>query len=318
MKDRFARPCRTVRELTNVGEALMDTAKIRMLCLLNCDEKYKKKTASDFELFREWERVLPLCEGSGAAALYRAECELLGINDLEVKEKWKRGIEALDALDFEEYSLPMDQIDLNDILSNFIKLNRGKSAPVSLPHGMAVEAVEVLDCKDVHLIMTLPTVPFARPNPYAAEQALGRILYDEKYKKEDLSLILCQLAILLLLDPPAGRKIHLHLSSEHDPDPALAFLSYLEDRRLFEGTVYFGIELDTAARIYDDLCGFLSERITLCPELILSVSDFGDGLAERLAALFRRYPRGAVTLGGVRTDSPLYPVTHRLLETALG
>ncbi len=316
MKDRFAQPRREAIVATNISELLIDTSKINMMRILNCDEKYKIGSASDYEMLTEWERILPLCQGSGAAAFYRRECEWLEIADLPLCEKWRQGNSRLTETDFSAFSLPEDQVSLSRFVTNFVKKEQGEVSCLSDLVSDLKRKLESMEFQEIHLISRLPDCPFSPPNPYGADQAFQRMIRDGKYKDEDLCLVMAQLVISLYLDPPRNKKIPLHLSGEGCDDAALDLLSYLDSRRLFSGELYFGISPDRGARIYERLCAYLSDRITLRPELILTVPDLAEGLSDRLDALFRVYPRGAVSFGGVLTDSPLYFVAHKMLEDA--
>lgn len=310
-------PRQNVNVLSNIGEVLLDSNKINMLRVLNCDEKYKKKQTSDFELLAEWERILPLCEGNGTAALYQEECRWLEIDGLSVTDKWKQGNEKLLSMSFPENRLPTNRFFLDRFVLDFVKSETKKEGALERLLSSLEWKIKSLKNEEIHVIIALPNIPFSTPNPYVAEQAIGRLICNEKYKDEDLLLLLSQTVISLALRRKGEPFLVFHLFGKGGYDAPFALLSYMEEKKLFAGRVYLGIFLDTAHGVFSRLCGFSSERIALTPELILCASDFADGLANRLDAFFRLYPRGGVAVGSVLTDSPLYFVAERLLREAL-
>lgn len=316
--DRMATPRMTDGVSLNTKDLLIDSEKVKLIRLLGCDEKYRNGKASDFEWLAEWERILPLCRGTGAAKLYEKECEWLQIPfDSDALAKWKLGNEAIWNGRLPKSSLPTDEIRLHRFVSDFINLNREKRP--SFPD--LVEAVkkaeQTLNIEKVHWILELPDAPFYRPNPYAAEQAWSRIICDEKCNLSDECAVLMQLLISGILNPlPSGERV-LHLYTLGGYDTVFEYLNYLKERKLFRGTVCFGIFPDTAARAFDRLAQASSADVRVIPELIFSVADFGEGLAERMDALFRRYPATGVSFGGVLTDSLLYGAVHQILKDVL-
>lgn len=314
--DRIAAPRKRSDCAENISDLLMDSSKINMMCLLGCDEKYKKAFASDCELLMEWERILPLCGGSGAAALYEAEKKWLGVDGMSFEARWQKGCSRLWEVDLSAYTLPVDRILLSDFVMEFIKKKGDGEISVSALARAALESVKLNDFKEIHLVCSLPDAPFVRPNVYAAEQVLSRIIRGEKYKSEEWGMLLCQVAISLAKVLTRDKECVLHLYCRMGYTPVFDALSYLLDHRLFKGRVAVGLFLDHADRAFEPLCRAqerlkVEDGVALGAELILTVPDFAEGFEERLARLFRLYPRGGVSLGGVLTDSPAYFIADR-------
>ncbi len=308
--DRYATPRRVCREFANPGEWLIDSSKLRMMKILGCDEKYHRGIASDYELLAEWERVLPQCEGTGAAALYVQECEALGCSPLwSAKEKWSRFHPPTD----QEIPLMNDGLMMHLFVSNFIRSRSGMSASYPELLQALLGEIHALQSTEIHLVLRLPDLAFCRPDPYKTEQAFRSFACGEKYKKEQEIILLCGTLIALLKAFPKEKNPVLHLFAEHTYEGTFGCLDYLREHRLFDGACFVGIFLDTAVSAYTDFCN----RSGVVPELVLTVSDFAKGLPDRLERLFRTYPRGAISFGGVLTDSPLYGVPHRILQGIL-
>ena len=315
--DRMATPKIDPSRSENISELFMDSSKINVMRLLNCDEKYKKEKAADFELLREWERCLPLCQGNGAAAIYEAETRWLGVEDMALSDRWTVGCERLRDMDLSEYSAPTDQLRIDRFVSDFVKGSADEAEPLtSLIERMGAVAEASKD-KDFHLILPLSEAPLLRPNLHAAEQILKREISGEKCNGSERSLLLLQSLISLVRLIGEKKKFVLHIYAEGAYDPVFDAIEYLGDRKLFEGEIYVGVFLDTAVRAHSELCRLFAERsdgrqLTLHTELILTVADFADDLSDRLAGLFRLYPRKGICFGGVLTDSPAYFVADRI------
>ncbi len=319
--DRIATPRRSCVGVENISELLCDSSKINMMRLLNCDEKYKKEWAPDCELLMEWERLLPLCKGSGVAALYEAEKKWLRVEGMDFFDRWNLGGNLLRVMDLSVYELPKNQIHIHEFVTDFINKNNNAKASLSDLSEEMKKRMKANRSKEFHLILELPDAPFLRPNLYAAEQAFSKAICNEKYKDEEWGLILTQLVISLAKCVQNEKKIVLHLYSPYTYAPVFDTLSYLLDHRLFSGKIMMGIFVDTAMRAYEPLCRFFKEKPDQAPyelatEVILTVPDFAEGLDDRLRTLFRLYPRGGLTLGGVRTDSPAYFIADELALSA--
>ena len=315
-KDRIADPKKDPACVENIGELFMDTSKIQMMCLLNCDEKYKKKRAADFELLKEWEEILPLCKGSGAAMLYEAETRWLA-DEMEISDRWSKGCERLFRMDLSEYSPSADQVRLDRLVTDFAKETSEKNDPLSALVCQMTALEKASGDGKFHLILPMLGSEFIRPNPYASNETLKRLICGEKCNDMEWSSLLLQAAISFVRARKNAQGLVLHLFSEHSYAPLFEAIDYLRDHRLFAGELRFGILLDTARQAHAELCDLFSkwtekEPFSISLELILTVADFAQGLSDRMAALFRLYPKGSIRLGGVLTDSPAYFVADRL------
>ncbi|MBR2353289.1 MAG: hypothetical protein IKA76_02155 [Clostridia bacterium] len=313
--DRMATPMRDPVCVENIGELFMDSAKINIMRLMNCDEKYKKGWAPNFELIEEWERLLPFCKGSGVAALYEAELRWLGVDRMELYDRWNIGGDMLRLMDLSEFSAPSDQIHIDRFVSDFAKSDSEENAPLSRLICQIEKRIKSCKSKEFHLILEWSGTSFLRPNPHEAEQALLRMIRGEKYNEEERSMLLLQTVILLA--KRVKKPLVLHLYGKDSYAPVFETWDYLRAHKLFSGHLFFGIFLDTATLAHEGLCDRFGESLPEDPilphtELILTVPDFADGLSDRLSALFRLYPRGGVTFGGVLTDSPAYFVADRV------
>ena len=59
--------------MKNTINKIFDVNKINILKQISCDEKYINGSASDFELFDEWERLIPFMAGHSVLAKYKYE-----------------------------------------------------------------------------------------------------------------------------------------------------------------------------------------------------------------------------------------------------
>ena len=292
---------------TNNIEFLKSSDKIRLFQIMNCDEKYKNGSASDFELYTEWERIMPLCAGHGTAELYWAEKALLGIDPAwEPREAWQRGAEAVKS--YPKPSLP-DRIDLNRIVSDFVISNPDIPVKYSDLIAEVYSAADRVKDKKTHVILDLRSLPYSKPDPYHAEQALEQLTCGEKNNKEALSLLLSQLLIDLLigLKKQAERSVVLHARGAQVSE----LVAYLTAHRLLPGELRIGVCLEEPERCMAAIGGGTSDTRIL-PELLLRPSDFGCELARQLRRLAHVYPLGGMRFGGVETDSYAFAASHAL------
>ncbi len=315
--DRIATPKIDPMCVENISEFLIDSSKIGMIKLLDRDEKYKNEKASDFELLKEWEEILPLCQGSGAAGLYEAEKKWLCVNDMGIFDRWNIGSERVKTMDFSIYSAPTDQIQIHRFVSDFIKSSVKETDLFSSLISQMKSVIEASKQEEFHLILNLSDAPFLRPNPYAAGQILEKKICGEKCNDSEESLLLLQSSISLIRSIKSAKKIVLHIYAEASYNSVFETIEYLAEHRLFSGDIYVGIFLDTAHRAHERLCRLFARYsggtiITLHTELILTVADFAEGLPERMMGLFRLYPRRGVCFGGVLSDSPAYFIADQL------
>ncbi len=306
--DRYASPLCGTEEVNNVAELLMDSEKKKLMCLLGCDEKYKNGLVSDFECLARWDRVYPLCRGTGVAALYEKECARLGFSpETDPKEKWR----AEPSLPGETIPLAKDQIALHRFVSDFARKEKEKKPSYRELIDEVMKEINALKTEELHLILRLPPTEYIRSDPYGTEQIYGRWMSGEKCNQKEELILLCGILISVLRERNKGQNLTLHLFAENGYETVFAFLDYLRAQKLFSGTCMVGVFLDTAHLAYDEFC----KRDGVHPELILTVSDFAEGFGERMGRLFRHYPASCLSFGGILTDSPLYGVAQ---EAVLG
>lgn len=296
---------------TNITELLKNSDKNRIMCILGCDEKYRNGQASDFEYFAEWERVFPLCVGTGAAEWYREERSLLGIDsDASVCERWRAGNERVAS------RIPDDEqcshIDVNKFVSNFEKEGAESAATYAELFAAVRTAIQRMETKEIHLIGKLSANEFAKPSPYGAQAAWRRICCGEKLNESERDTLIAQLLIdaILFVKKDWNRSVILHLRAERFRDLA----TYFAEHRLLPDELRIGISLDTVPPSLIDLCAASEKGARILPELILLPSDLSRGLTERLLALFAVYPVGGMRFGGIDTDAPLLEAGHRLFK----
>lgn len=305
---------------SNITELLKSSDKIKVMQYLDCDEKYKNGTASDYEWFAEWERVTEYCPAYGSVALYRAEKEFLGIGDVSsLQEAWKLGGEAVQAW----HPMPTFCLDTNKILSDFT--NESKQEGKLLSEYEAVSRLLVrsalsIENKELYLVFDASKTIFCPPNPYLSRQIWQKQICGEKNNAEETFVLRAQATIdLLLAARRAGRPVCLCLRGENEAarQAEYAFLSYLADHRLLPKEVRVGVGLSEDWQSVLALWERYGEKTKIFPALVLLPTDFGRSLPNRLGVLAEQVPLGAVCFGGVRTDSPLYSVAYPLFFRAL-
>ncbi len=308
----------------NVRELLQSRDKTMNFHLLDCDEKYKNGTASDYEVFAEWERIMPLCAGTGTAVLYAEEKRILGIDTTATpQEAWRTVLEWSDCSDdsFLPHITSDQTVDFTRFLSGFLIKNKGKPfayAEILNEILIKVKQQKTRQDKDLHLILTCDFDSFEALNRYRAEQLFKTNKRVENYNKNEKFLVSAQLFIDLIL---AARQESiepiLHLRRRSDVENIQEFLDYLAAHRLLAGELRIGFSLDTDSKHLTVLCESLCENIPVHPELILSPSDFGTDIAQRLRSFASVYPVGGLRFGGIDTDAPLFWAGHRLFKEHL-
>ncbi len=315
MTDFYAQSAKRDGVVTNIGELLRNNDKISAMRLLGCEKKYTDGACSDYEFFAEWERVAPLCAGTGISSVYQEERTLLGLAETDpTVEQWRRGNECLESHCSEILKVEREPsvYDLNKIVSDFVKYDKG----ASLKYDDIRESFGNILCAEksntVHVTISLKSNKFQRPDPYHAALFWEKKNV-EKWNTENESVLLVQLLIDGLLTIKKHKKdAVLHLYAKED-EVADATLSYLLDRSLTEGQIRLGISTycdpDSLVCRMERWSG---ERVI--PELVLGASDLDEGLEERLYGLFCLYPVGGLRFGGVLTDALLLDAYHNSFD----
>ena len=308
------------RELvpTNLTEYLLSSDKMRLVRLMNCDEKYRNGQASDFELFQEWERIMPLCPGYGAAELYGEEKRFLGIESIsDPREAWKKGNETVCALS--EMPDCRKGIHLNQEVMKIAKSNFPSSIDYTKLSTEIVSSFLALQSNVFHVIADFGEQEYSKPDPYHAALAFRDIICDEKNNIKIPSILLAQLLIDLLLAAKKQGKatVVLHLRGRC----AWELLLYLAEHRLLPEEARMGLYLNENVAEFSKWFMSVALDCRILPELILAPSDFGCSLVSRLCTLAESYPLGGIRFGGVQTDSAAVAACHdafdRSFATAL-
>jgi len=308
----------------SVKELLQSSDKMMKIHLLGCDEKYKNGTASDYETFAEWERIMPLCVGTGTAALYVEEKRILGIDTAATpREAWQTVTEQplLQEDLVTLYAVSDQTVNIVSELSNIVR--RKEKSPLSYTEIFAslseiIQEKKARKNKELHFIFDCNFDFFEAPNRYRAEQILQEKKYVENFNKNEKFLLSAQLLIdLILVAKQEALTPILHLRRWRTAEQLREFLDYLAAHRLLVGELRIGTLLDTDFKFLTVLCESLCDRISVHPELILLPSDFGTDIAQRLRSLASVYPLGGLRFGGIDTDAPLFWAGHRLFKEQL-
>ena len=80
----------------NVVEAFGKERLLKHVCRLDCDEKYKKDSISDFEVLLAWTERISLCKGTAEERIWWGFLEILGLEGVDDPAKiWQCGNERL-------------------------------------------------------------------------------------------------------------------------------------------------------------------------------------------------------------------------------
>ena len=308
--DRYALPRIDLFRATNVGELLRCQDKLAVMRLLGCEKKYLDGSCSDYEFFAEWDRLAPLCTGTGVFAVYREEKRLLGIEEGgTLHDRWRAGNRQVEIMKSEELGKEETfMVSINEAVSNIIN-ECGENLPdYRTASSLICEKLTVEKDNIMSVSVFLDSNEYNRPDPYHASK-IWENCDAEKWNECDRVILLGQFLIDgLIALKKCNKKVVLHLHAA-EPVVADALLSYLLSRSLIEGTVRLGISTFTdPASLSARMEPFAGWGVS--PELVLRVADLDEGLEERLYALFSAYPVGGVRFGGILTDSPLTDAYH--------
>ncbi len=308
---------------TNITELIKNRSKIEIMIALGCDEKYRNGSASDFEFFAEWERILPLCAGNGEETIYREELRLVGLSlpssvqtREEVCRRWQMANDGLQQLSHFKKAEKATTFDWVQFVSEFVISCKGKSRKLSELAEEARKTVGALKSKELHVIFPLFEMEYQRTDPYHAEGALEKMVCDKKLYSEELFLVSAQL-LILLLKAKTETKITLHLYAEPSSETPRLLITYLKERELFAGDAFVGAFVDQNFDVLHALAGCSDERVHVRPELLLRHKDCTEALSAQLKKLFAAYPMGGITFGGALTDSFCPELLHGIFREAL-
>ena len=297
--------------VTNIGELLRNSDKLFAMRLLGCEKKYTDGSCSDYEFFAEWERVLPLCAGTGVCAVYGEEQKLLGLSAGDpLIDAWRKGNDRLadGRVNFWEKTCLLSIYSLNKFVSNYVRKHENVN---SLYEDIRKEWQEYLcaeKSKSVHIVVLLDSLKFQKPNPYSASM-IWRKNHVEKWNQEEESVFLTQLLIDGLLTLKKYKKepvLHLYAGEIEVAD---ATVDYLLEHDLIDGQIRLGVSSHSdPEHLVMRMEKWSGKRVT--PALVLPTAELDEGLEERLFRLFCTYPAGGLRFGGILTDAPLIEAYH--------
>ena len=330
MKEAWSCPRVCIKDVNNISELLMSQDKKQMMRNLYCDEKYNNGQESDYEMFAEWERILPCCVGSGSAAFYEAELEFLGISpwDYDGKRKtpydlWNEGNERISRIDLSKYNIKTKEkienqrIDINQMILNITNKNQSKEVSYEQWSQEVLEAAQGAADDVLHVLLSADGDRFTRPDPYHASLIFHRLVCGEKINtSEELLLAMQWLIEAFLRQKKEGRRMILHLKAS-SYCLASEMIGFLKEKSLFAGEIRVAIRLWDPVKEWLPLMNLGDRDLQMYPELILHPSDFAFPLEDGLKKIAAEYPIGGLRFGGVMTDAPLYFLGRDRFEQAL-
>lgn len=287
----------------NVTELLLNDEKKDILIALGCDEKYINGRASAYELFCEWERVLPLIEGTAQFENYKKELSALGFelpnfseNSKSLsKKRWIEinksnffgtfeddGKQIFDGkiYEYSEKKTIKNPLNLLKIVS---KYTNNCQSFAELCDSVTREIINP-ESLEFNILFDLCKAEYKRPDRYSAEQIFNRLNSDEKLNSEELFAFYAQILIELLIKAK-DKKIILHFSKSTPLECIDSFLAYLSFRDLFRGQVLIEVDNDTDMKLFFKTVKKLYPDVMIFPKINSSVSD--------PTPLYKIYPRAA-------------------------
>ncbi len=290
----------------NLGTWCMSEDKLTAMRLLGCDEKYNQGRASDFELFEEWNEILPLCVGTGSAKLYEEQLALLGIKrEMEARVLWQKGNVILCAEKIKEIKKENERIVEKqgfDIVQYVIEFTKNKEN-VFCGFGEMVARISSLISSGRPILFDAKSFVYIRPDRYHATLLWEAINRGEKIKEENFFLLCFQLLIeVLLLHKKENSPSTVTLLTE-DSSMRESFVCYLRDHSLMQGVLRVSVFLNEPCDAWYELCQTSGKELLIAPILFMRPRDFGVSLEESLRAFLSVYPIGGVRFGGLLSDS---------------
>lgn len=330
MKEAWSCPSACAKDANNISELLMSQDKKQMMRNLYCDEKYNNGQASDYEMFAEWEQILPCCVGSGSAAFYEAELKFLEISPWKCDGKrktpydlWNEGNERISRINLSKYDIKTmknienQRFNINKIISNLTNKNKNKEVSYEQWIQESLEAVQKVESDGLHLLLSAEGDGLTRPDPYHASLIFQRLLCGEKINaSEELLLAMQWLIEAFLRQKKEGRKMILHLNAS-SYCLASSIVGFFKEKGLFAGEIRVAIRLWDPVKEWLPLMNLGDRDLQIYPELILHPSDFAFPLEDGLKKIAAEYPLGGLRFGGMMTDAPLYFLGCDRFEQAL-
>ena len=283
---------------------------IRIIHLLEGDEKHIYERSSLFEIFDAWERLIPLAVGHGEVCTYGDLLSLYGEHRLKYGEysraascsRWRclNRLDVMDQASVASKSEPQKnvvsgdriEVDLNNIVSNNIKKAK------SFAELSSVVRKELEKCKSIEFTVTyhITCDEFLRPDPHSAAVAFDSWKYNENYNSSEYNLLMSQLLVELLIAYKESAGVRVSLCIEGEYKASFGLINYLFDRKLFYGNadvrLYAGSDDETIDQFADEALK-VRERIRIRPRVRLSDRD-----EIWLLKAISRYPIGAFAFDG--------------------
>ena len=293
--------------LKNISKNRENQNKIKILLELHSDEKYINGKASDFELFDEWERCLPLMAGHKEVLKYKKELETLGIPCLKFGEYSRSGSCArwkiIHSESYEEkenncfFEEPMlecktpksekyDRFSINENVSKYVTECKNYK---ELTHKIIREATEGKN-GEVCIEIDAYKAPYKRPDPHTAELAFNDLASGEKYNYVSIQTLCISIFIELLLGDRQHKIHEVYIRANGNAECASALLEYIHGRGFFVGAV----SLEILPEFDVNTLSALTERVY--PEILITpILEHFD--VEPLKTFAKNYPIGACCAG---------------------
>lgn len=285
----------------NIWEYIRGDDVAEAMRLVGCDEKYISGNASDFEKFREWHSILPLFEG---CETMEKSCKRIGVaigEELTLARMW----EYTAPLIWQKYTSLNSSVyvDLTikkcDEKNNYRSSCRVENTTVDY-FNKSADILSFAKCLDggygeddmIAENLEKPITvrffdgEFDRPDRYAAENALKRILLGEKCNNKEKNILLCQLVCEIIY-------------AKKDNYPIFVF-DVKNGSACTEGLIKYLVKRSLGARIY------LLTDIGIQPQEVRALCLLGnrdcfvtpliaENDTEYLRELGKIYPRGLIT-----------------------
>ncbi len=297
----------------NIIKEIRNDSKIKILKLLNCDEKYINGRASDFEWFALWEEALFLAEGHKEVKAYEGELTAAGLSmpdkttysRRESISRWRRlgmenntGVfegERIEACSYntsafltEKYKIRCRnyKFDVNKCVTEIIM----KNDSVTSASKMLSEKLENDKNPYITLVIDINNVEFLRPDPYLAGGLYEKEKSGEKLNMQEKNVLLSQLLIELLIRSKNTKAISILIKTQSNSSAALGLVAYLARRGIFEGEIAVTVDAETDLEVFADIAAEVYPKIWLRPFLDAESKKLSD---RELSAMFSVYPSGA-------------------------
>ncbi|MBQ9086924.1 MAG: hypothetical protein IJY47_07030 [Clostridia bacterium] len=314
---------------TNPWECVRSAEKKRVARWLSHENSRNPEEYSDFEALSAWEKLRLLCPGMGADQWSREEWKWMQVEEENIQDRWCFGTEFLSGLPeaWEPWFaaqrvtalyLPMPpesklfrrRFDIEALLENA----DGSRPLADWIRELGEQMVE--DGEPPHVYLRLPS-RYQRPDPYHAGEAFRKMTEGKPLSEETITALRLQVLIDLLIRLPKELTPVIHWEGDLNSEGSRQSFAYLTERKLLRGEIRLKTKLGGHPREWMEAYETEDPRIQTFPELVLSVSDFTERMADELTCLAREYPLGGIRLGGIETDGVTFFIGHRLFRKCL-